>query len=85
MEACAQETQRQVELGRQDQDEECLLERQPAVEPPEPDLHRDDRRAERADHLEHQRREEGNPQHPQRRVPVRSLISTMTAISFGCG
>ena len=70
VETRAQQAQRQVELGRQNQDKERLLERQPAVEHPQPDLHRDDRGAERADHLEHQRREEGDPQHSQRRVTV---------------
>ena len=70
VETRAQQAQRQIEFGRQDQDKERLLERQSAVEHPQPDLHRDDRRAERADHLQHQRREEGNPQHTQRRIPV---------------
>ena len=70
VEARAQLPQRQVELGREDEDEEGRLERQAAREQAQADLDRDDGGAERADHLQHERGQERHPQHLQRRVPV---------------
>ena len=70
VEACAQQAQRQIELGGQDQHEQGIAEEHLAVEQTQADLHRDDGGAERADHLQHQRRQECHPQHVQRGVPV---------------
>ncbi len=71
VEAGAQRAQGQVELGRQDQDKEGLLEGELAVEQAQPDLDGDDGRAEGGDHLQHQGREKGHPQHAHGRLAVR--------------
>ena len=66
MEPHSQGTQRQVELGRQHQDEQGLRIAQLPIQQAQANLHCHHGRAERAHQLERQGREERHPQHPER-------------------
>ena len=62
--------QRQVGLGGEDEHEERRLEPDVAVEQPQADRHRDEGHGDAGQQLEHERREEGQPQGRHRRPPV---------------
>ena len=66
----AQPPQRQIQLGREDQNGQCRLEREAAAREPHADGHRDERDAERGRQLEHRAGQEGDPQRAHRRPPV---------------
>jgi len=68
--AGAQQPQRQVELGGQEQDEQGLLELQAAVEQAQPDPDGHDRRADGGHHFQDEGRQEGDAQHAHGGLPV---------------
>ena len=63
VEVGADDAQRQIGLGRrEDQHEQRALQLDVAVQQPQPDLHRDECDGHAGQELEHQRRQEGEPQ-----------------------
>lgn len=75
MEARAKQPKRQVELGRQDEHEKRLLERETTIEQAQADLDGHDGCAYGGDHLLHERRKERHAQYAQR--PVAKAVADL--------
>ncbi len=68
MKSRAEQSQRQVDIGCEDEDEERRLELDPSVEQAQTDFDRDDGGADRRDHFEREGGEERDAQHAERRI-----------------